>query len=114
MFLRLKHPTGMTKLFKNRDIEVNPVVLVRTDNPVKNEFSFAKKKLVGVFFRVVPQEAREIFFVQSLPKNTMVFTPENGCARSRLSTGASLIRSPCQHSTALRKEKFLQLRSTSG
>ena len=52
------------------------MVLVRTDNPVKNEFSFAKKKLVGVFFRVVPQEAREIFFVQSLPKNTMVFTPD--------------------------------------
>jgi len=68
----------MTTLFKNRRVEVNPVVLVRKDNPVKNEFSFAKKKLVGVFFRVVPQGAREIFFAQSLPKNTMVFTPENG------------------------------------
>jgi len=68
----------MTTLFKNRRVEVNPVVLVRKDNPVKNEFSFAKKKLVGVFFRVVPQGAREIFFVQSLPKNAVVFTPESG------------------------------------
>lgn len=68
----------MNNLFKNREVEVNPVVLIREDNPVKNEFSFSKRKMVGVFFRVVPQGAKEIFFIQNLPKNIVVFTPESG------------------------------------
>jgi hypothetical protein len=33
---------------------------------------------VGVFFRVIPQTAREIFFIQNLAKNYVVFVPESG------------------------------------
>ena len=59
----------MKPLFKDREIEVNPTVLIREDHPSKNDFSF---------FRVTPSTAREVFFIQGLGKNYVVFTPENG------------------------------------
>ena len=68
----------METLFERKTVEVNPTVLIREDHRTKNDFSFSHRKLVGTFFRVIPQSAREIFFVQSLPKNYVVFTPENG------------------------------------
>tara|TARA_B100000287_G_scaffold145125_1_gene136962 strand:+ start:236 stop:487 length:252 start_codon:yes stop_codon:yes gene_type:complete len=68
----------MEPLFKNREIEVNPTVLIREDHPSKNDFSFKHKILVGMFFRVIPLTAREVFFIQGLAKNYVVFTPENG------------------------------------
>ena len=68
----------MKPLFEKKEVEVNPTVLIREDHPIKNDFSFAHRKLVGVFFRVIPRTAREIFFVQGLPKNYGVFTPESG------------------------------------
>tara|TARA_R100000664_G_C2759158_1_gene148670 strand:- start:3821 stop:4072 length:252 start_codon:yes stop_codon:yes gene_type:complete len=68
----------MEPLFKNREIEVNPTVLIREDHPSKNDFSFKHKILVGMFFRVIPSTAREVFFIQGLVKNYVVFTPENG------------------------------------
>ena len=68
----------MTRLFKNRSVEVNPTVLIREDHPARNEFSFSKKKLVGVFFRVIPQTAKEVFFIHGLPKNSVVYTPDEG------------------------------------
>jgi len=68
----------MKPLFKDREIEVNPTVLIREDHPSKNDFSFQHKTLVGVLFRVTPSTAREVFFIQGLGKNYVVFTPENG------------------------------------
>lgn len=68
----------MELLFKNKTLEVNPTVLIRKDHPEKNDFSFLHRKLVGVFFRVIPQTAREIFFIQNLAKNYVVFVPESG------------------------------------
>jgi len=68
----------MEPLFKKKIVEVNPTVLIREDHQTKNDFSFAHRKLVGTFFRVIPQSAHEIFFIQGLPKNYIVFTPESG------------------------------------
>lgn len=68
----------MELLFEKKVVEVNPTILIREDHPTKNDFSFAHRKLVGVFFRVIPQTAREVFFLQGLPKNYVVFTPESG------------------------------------
>tara|TARA_R100000808_G_C2130223_1_gene139570 strand:+ start:433 stop:681 length:249 start_codon:yes stop_codon:yes gene_type:complete len=66
------------KLFEQRAVETNPTVLIREDYPHKNDFAFTKKKLVGVFFRVIPETAREVFFLQGLAKNYTLFTPETG------------------------------------
>ena len=68
----------MAPLFEKREVEVNPTVLIRKDHPTKNDFSFSHRGLVGVFFRVIPQTAREVFFIQGLAKNYIVFTPESG------------------------------------
>tara|TARA_R100000657_G_C4568938_1_gene35276 strand:+ start:131 stop:409 length:279 start_codon:yes stop_codon:yes gene_type:complete len=78
MFPRLKFFGKMNRLFKNKTVEVNPTVLVRQDHPSKNEFTFSKKKLVGVFFRVAPSTAKEVLFIQGLPKNSVVYTPDEG------------------------------------
>lgn len=66
------------KLFEQRAVETNPTVLIRKDYPHKNDFVFTKKKLIGVFFRVIPNTAREVFFLQGLGKNYTLFTPETG------------------------------------
>lgn len=68
----------MTQLFPNRAIETNPKVLIRKDNSSSNDFAFVRKTLVGTFFRVVPSTAKEVWFIQALPKNHLVFTPEQG------------------------------------
>ena len=66
------------KLFKQREVETNPTVLIREDYPHKNDFAFTKRILVGVFFRVIPNTAKEVFFIQGLAKNITVFTPDSG------------------------------------
>ena len=75
---RLDPPWIMGALFEKRTVEVNPTVLIREDHPTKNDFSFSRRKLVGIFFRVTPHSAREVFLLQGLPKNYIVFTPESG------------------------------------
>jgi len=68
----------MKTLFKERRVETNPTVLVKKDHPLKNDFFFIRKKLVGTFFRVIPRTGKEVFFIQGLIKNSNVFTPETG------------------------------------
>ncbi|GEM_PF-1335241 len=68
----------MSQLFPNRAIETNPKVLIRKDDISSNDFGFVKKTLVGTFFRVTPSNAKEVIFLQGLPKNYIVFTPEHG------------------------------------
>jgi len=78
MFFRFYRVRIMKKLFAKRAVEVNPKVLIRKDEPTKNDFGFIRKTLVGTFFRVVPSTAKEVLFIQALPKNYLVFTPEHG------------------------------------
>tara|TARA_Y100000817_G_scaffold314877_1_gene315697 strand:+ start:6434 stop:6685 length:252 start_codon:yes stop_codon:yes gene_type:complete len=68
----------MKKLFQQRSVETNPTVLIRKEHPLKNDFFFIHKKLVGTFFRVIPTTGKEVFFIQGLIKNATVFTPESG------------------------------------
>jgi hypothetical protein len=65
-------------LFIDRKLVKNPKVLIRKDDPRKNDFHFEVKKLTGLFYRVNPSNAKEVFFIQALPKNVFVYVPEEG------------------------------------
>ena len=68
----------MTRLFPDKEIVCDPFVLIRVDHPEKNDFSFKVRKLKGEFYRVIPNTAKEVFFLQLLSKNVFRYTPESG------------------------------------
>ena len=45
---------------------------------IKNDFTFYRKQLFGVYYRVTPKTSKEIFFIQGLAKNSVLFTPDVG------------------------------------
>lgn len=65
-------------LFKGKKLVKNPSVLIRKDDPRKDDFYFEVKKLTGLFYRVNPTNGEEVFFLQALPKNVFVYVPEEG------------------------------------
>ena len=68
----------MESIFKDREVEINPTVLIREDDKSKNDFTFYRKQLFGVYYRVTPKTPKEIFFIQRLTKNSVLFTPDAG------------------------------------
>ena len=64
------------KLFKNKELIHDPKVIIR--NKDDKEVSFVIKQLEGAFYRVIPNNAREIAFLQGLKKNIFVYTPASG------------------------------------
>ena len=68
----------MDSIFKDREVEINPTVLIRENNKSKNDFTFYRKQLFGVYYRVTPKTSKEIFFIQGLAKNSVLFTPDVG------------------------------------
>lgn len=66
------------KLFPNRKLVKNPKVIIRKDDHIKNDFHFEVRKLNGLFYRVIPSNAKEVFFIQGLPKNVFVYVPDEG------------------------------------
>ena len=68
----------MDSIFKDREVEINPTILIREDNKSKNDFTFYRKQLFGVYYRVTPKTSKEIFFIQGLAKNSVLFTPDVG------------------------------------
>ena len=65
-------------LFKNKELVHNPKVIIRTDNKLKDDFSFSIKQLDGAFYKVIPATAKEVFFLQALPKNIFIYAPAEG------------------------------------
>ena len=65
-------------LFRNKELIHNPKVIIRKEDYPKNDFYFIIKKLEGPFYRVNPSNAKEVFFLQALPKNVFVFAPAEG------------------------------------
>jgi len=65
-------------LFKKRVVENNPKVLLRKDDPVRNDFTFKVQERVGKFYRVIPVNAKEVFYLRSLQKGYDYFTPAEG------------------------------------
>jgi len=65
-------------LFRNKELINNPKVIIRREDYPKNDFYFITKELAGPFYRVNPSNAKEVFFLQALPKNVFVFAPAEG------------------------------------
>jgi len=65
-------------MFNNIQIEENPLTLVRKDSVVANDFTFKVVTLEGEYYRVKPETAREVFFLQTLTKGYDIHVPEWG------------------------------------
>ena len=65
-------------LFKDKELIHDPKVIIRKDDPLKDDFYFSVKQLEGPFYKVSPTTAKEVFFLQALPKNVFVYVPAEG------------------------------------
>lgn len=63
-------------MFKNRRPEYGPLYIERRDRG--NEFFYDTKKAEGLWYRVIPETAKEIFYVQFLHKGTSKLVPAEG------------------------------------
>ena len=68
----------MTKLFPDRILVKNPSVIIRREDPKKDDFYFETRQLSGLYYRVIPSNGKEVFFLQGLPKNVFVYVPAEG------------------------------------
>tara|TARA_R100000734_G_C3220778_1_gene32402 strand:+ start:49 stop:282 length:234 start_codon:yes stop_codon:yes gene_type:complete len=66
------------KLFKEKELVHNPKVIIRKNDSSKDDFSFSIKQLEGAFYKVIPTTAKEVFFLQALPKNIFIYVPAEG------------------------------------
>ena len=64
-------------MFSDKQNITDPLVVIREELP-KKEFRFMIKSQQGKFYLVIPKTAREIFYIQMLPKNIAVFIPHEG------------------------------------
>mgnify|MGYP003112987420 FL=1 len=65
-------------LFRDKELIHDPKVIIRKDDPLKDDFNFSIKQLEGSFYRVIPATAKEVFFLQALPKNVFIYAPAEG------------------------------------
>jgi len=63
-------------MFKNRTPEVNPRFITRVDDG--SDFRFPVDNADGLWYRVIPETAREVFYLQTLPKGIRVLVPAEG------------------------------------
>ena len=64
-------------MFPNKQKITNPIVVIREELPHK-DFRFVSVSQIGEFYLVIPETAREVFYIQMLPKNISVFVPREG------------------------------------
>jgi len=65
-------------MFNNIQIENNPLTLVRVNSVLFNDFTFKVVTINGEYYRVIPETAREVFFLQTLTKGYDIHVPESG------------------------------------
>ena len=63
-------------MFKNRQPEMNPQFITRVDDGA--DFRFPVDKADGLWYRVIPETAKEVFYLQALPKGIRVLVPADG------------------------------------
>lgn len=63
-------------MFKDRTPEMNPRFITRVDDG--SDFRFPVDNADGLWYRVIPETAREVFYLQSLPKGIRVLVPAEG------------------------------------
>lgn len=68
----------MSELFPTKLRESHPTAILREQLPDIDDFKFKKLKLVGRFYRVIPRNGREVWFLRCLQKNVDLFVPESG------------------------------------
>lgn len=64
-------------MFPDRIRIVDPVVVIRK-NLLRKEFTFIHLKQKGEFFLVIPEKAKEVYYLQMLGKNIDLFIPADG------------------------------------
>lgn len=64
-------------MFEDREEINNPTVMIRKELDAK-EFIYISEKRVGKFYRVIPNSAREVFYIQMLLKNVDMLVPQEG------------------------------------
>jgi len=64
-------------MFKYKIPEFNSISLVKRNLP-NDDFTFDVKQLEGLFYRVFPYTAKEVFFLQTLTKGSTIHVPESG------------------------------------
>ena len=64
-------------MFEDREEVNNPTVMIRKELDAK-EFIYISEKRVGKFYRVIPNSAREVFYIQMLLKNVDMLVPQEG------------------------------------
>lgn len=70
----------MTKprhMFRGRILVLDPRVIIRVELP-PSDFIFQVDKKEGYFYLVIPNTAREVYYIQMLGKNIDVFLPVEG------------------------------------
>jgi hypothetical protein len=65
-------------MFNNKTIEQDPPTLVRKNGLVFDDFTFKVVTLNGEYYRVKPETAREVFYLQTLTKGYDIHVPESG------------------------------------
>lgn len=63
-------------MFKRSTPEMGPEFITRIDG--NGDFRFSTQKASGLWYRVIPHTAKEIMYLQSLPKNVKVLVPAHG------------------------------------
>jgi hypothetical protein len=63
-------------MFKNRQPEMDPKFITRVDEGA--DFRFPVDTADGLWYRVIPETAREVFYLQTLPKGVRVLVPADG------------------------------------
>jgi len=63
-------------MFANRAPVMSPEFILRNDDG--REPSFGTSKAEGLWYRVIPENMREVRYIQCLPKNIKLLTPASG------------------------------------
>ena len=64
-------------LFPERTEVVNPMVVIKHTFS-KHDFHFEVRRIKGKFYLVIPNTAKEVFYIQMLLKNVDVLVPQDG------------------------------------
>lgn len=63
-------------MFDDREPIMSPEFILRTDE--KNEIQINISKASGLWYRVIPKTAKEIFYLQTLTKYVHILAPATG------------------------------------
>jgi len=63
-------------MFKDREPVENPCVMVRKE--MCKDFTYIVERMYGTYYRVIPNSAREVFYIQMLVPNVDALIPEEG------------------------------------